>query len=444
MKQTINRLFAFKSVRQNSSNSALGIVDYLLQGFAGLISASVLVRYLGLSQYGIFMLATAVLGGMESLSSGFGDATIRFVSKYRGKNDLLGIERMIRAALSINGVLGAVLAVVVVISAEFAVTRLFNISPKEHVLSVRMLRIAGVTLFARSVENVFSNTLRAFEKYGRSVGINILIRAASLLASITLALLGKSVLSIMIAIFCVSVLSLCLQMWAVGKLMGRLIVMPSFNAYDIKEIFGFGVFSWLQALAGVVFYNADRLVVGSVMGTSALGIYAVCVQGTQPIHGVISAALNFIFPHVSARYEAGERKTLAQFLRVTVLLNLGLVVLVTAPLLVFGRQLLSLWMGSEFEREGYTVFEWLVLANAALGASVAAHYILLAFGKARFVALVNVLGGLFSLACIVILMHSIGLLGAAIGRLLYAAAAAINFWGLVKLVKHLQTRAFDS
>ena len=198
----------------------------------------------------------------------------------------------------------------------------------------------------------------------------------------------------------------------------------------MREIFGFGVFSWVQALAGVVFNNADRLVVGAIMGTSALGVYAICVQATQPIHGITCAAFNFIFPHISARHEAGERDTLKHVFRVSTWANVGLVLLLSAPLILFARPFLTLWMGPSFAQQGYVVLTWLAVANACLGASVASHYLLLALGQARFVASVNVLGGVLSLGCIALLMPRYGLPGAAVGRLLYAAAAALNFWKL--------------
>jgi O-antigen/teichoic acid export membrane protein len=201
----------------------------------------------------------------------------------------------------------------------------------------------------------------------------------------------------------------------------------------MREILGFGVFSWIQALAGVIFYNADRLVVGAIMGTSALGIYAICVQATQPIHGITSAALNFIFPHISARQESGERDTLKRVFRISTWANIGFVALLSAPLILFGRQILTLWMGPSFAQQGYIVLTWLAVANACLGASVASHYLLLALGQARFVASVNVLGGLLSLGCIALLMPHYGLPGAAIGRLLYAGAAALNVWKLHSL-----------
>jgi len=429
----LQRFRLSRSFRKNTVNSLFGVLDYLVQGLAMLAAASFLVRHLGLPQYGLWMLATAVAGSMETLSSGFGDATVKFVSKYRGRNDQVGIERIIRATLTINGSLGLLLAAVVVASANFAVSNIFTIEPQQHVISVRMLQVAGVMLLVRSIENVFSNTLRAYEQYGRTVRISIATRCLNVASAVMLAYFGHTALAIMQASLAIAIFSLVLQITAVRRVCGPVTLLPRIDSESMREIFGYGIFSWMQALAGVIFYHADRLVVGAMLGTSALGVYAVCLQATQPIHGITSAALNFIFPHLSARHEAGEHHALARVFWISSWVNIGIVLLLSAPLILFGRQILSIWMGDSFAEQGAAVLTWLAVANAALGASVSSHYILLALGQARFVASVNVLGGVFSLACIVLLIPRYGLPAAAVGRLLYAFATALNFWKLGEL-----------
>jgi O-antigen/teichoic acid export membrane protein len=299
-----------------------------------------------------------------------------------------------------------------------------------------MLQVAGVILLLRSIENVFSNTLRAYERYGSTVSISIAARFLNVAAAVLLAYFGHTALAVMQVTLAIAVITLCLQFAAVKGVCGSLTIMPRMDWESIHEIFGYGIFSWMQALAGVVFYHADRLVVGAMLGTSALGVYAVCVQATQPIHGIASAALNFIFPHFSARHESGTPEALTRVFRACTWANIGLVVLLSAPLIFFGREILNIWMGSSFAEHGAVVLTWLAIANALLGACVASHYILLALGQARFVASVNILGGTFSLACIVLLIPHYGLLGAALGRLFYAFAIALNFWQLGKLMRN--------
>ena len=426
----LRRLRDSRGFRENTINSGVSMLDYLVPGIAMLLAASFLVHRFGLSQYGLWMLAIAVISSMESLSSGFGDATVRFVSRYRGRGDAAGVTRVVQATLAINAVLGAVLAAAVVIGAGFAVTHVFHVDPPQQALSTRILQVAGVILLFRSIENVYANTLRAFERYARTALTSIVARILNIGAAVVAAWSGHTVLTALEATLAISVVTLGVQVAGVRALCGPAVVVPRISRESFREIADYGVFSWLQSMTGVIYYHADRLVVGALLGPAALGVYAICVQATQPIHGLSSAALNFIFPHVSARRESGTDAALASFYHVATWLNLGFVLVLAAPLLFFGREILAVWMGPAFADRGAAVLLWLTIANASLAASVVSHYILLAMGQARFVALVNILGGILSLACIGILIPLYGLPGAALGRLAYSAATALNVWRL--------------
>ena len=84
-------------------------------------------------------------------------------------------------------------------------------------------------------------------------------------------------------------------------------------------------------------------------------------------------------------------------------------------------------MGVEFAKQAHVVLAILVMAHLILAINIVPHYTLLAFGKVRFVSIVNILGGVLSLAGVALFVPALGLVGAAIGRLLYGPAVALNF-----------------
>lgn len=61
---------------------------------------------------------------------------------------------------------------------------------------------------------------------------------------------------------------------------------PILDRAAIKALLGFGVFSWLQALSGIVFGQTDRLFLGLSAGAVAVASYARCTQLAQPIYGL--------------------------------------------------------------------------------------------------------------------------------------------------------------
>lgn len=394
-----------------------------------LLAAPFLVRKLGMDQYGLWMLVTAILGSMGLLSGGFGDATVRYVSSYRGRNDLLGVERTIRATLAVNGILGTLCGLLVWLAAPLG-RSFFTISQPLQTASIQAVRLSAIILLVRSMESVFVSTLRAFERYGPPVAFNIALRIAVVCSAVMLAALNYGVVAIMAATLLWSVVVLLLQAVAARRVAGPFKVFPSFARGPFAEVVRFGCFSWLQSLAGVSFSYADRFLVAAMLGTEQLGIYVLCVQAAQTIHGLSAAAFNFVFPHISSRYTGGNQQESGRVLRVSMLGSLGLSLGMALVLIVFGKVVLSVWMGAAFAAHAYSVLAILALAYFTLALNVVPHYTLLALGQVRFVSAVNIAGGVASLLAASALIPFFGVVGAALGRLLYGPTTALSFWRL--------------
>lgn len=431
----VNALRNSKNFRESAGNALYCIAEYMAQPVSMLVAAPFLVHKLGLAQYGIWMLVSTILGSMGILSTGFGDATVKYVSAYRGQNNPAGVERTVRATLTINALLGTLFGLLVWLAAPYAVDHLFKIEPAFHIASLQAIRISAVILAIRSVESVFVSTLRAFERYGPPVKLNVFLRTIVVVSAVVLAAIGRGVVAIMIATLFWSALIVVLQAIAARRVAGPLNPFPTFERAALTEVFSFGCFSWLQSLAGVAFTYADRFLVAAMLGTAPLAIYVLCVQATQPIHGLAAAAFNFVFPHISSRHEAGEIDGPRRVFRLALLSSIGLSLALAAPLVFFGKPILTLWMGAQFAQKAYVVLALLAVAHMILAINIVPHYTLLAFGFVRFVSVVNIVGGILSLAAVAFFVPSFGLVGAALGRLFYTPAVTLNF---VKIRSHFR------
>jgi len=195
----------------------------------------------------------------------------------------------------------------------------------------------------------------------------------------------------------------------------------------LAEVFSFGCYSWLQALAAVAFTYGDRLLVAAMLGTAPVAIYVLCVQVTQPIHGLTAAAFNFVFPHISSRYEAGEIAGPRRVFRLASLVSLVSSVTIALPLILFGKPLLAIWMGKQVANEGHLVLALLAVAYTLLALNTVPHFALLAFGRVRLVASLNLASGILLALLISLLIRPYGLAGAALGRLAYSLLLAIPY-----------------
>jgi O-antigen/teichoic acid export membrane protein len=436
--KTLSALLASRNFRESAGNASYSIAEYIAQPLSMLVAAPFLVHKLGLNQYGIWMLVSAILGSMGILSTGFGDATVKYVSAYRGQNNPAGVERTIRATLAINTLLGGLFGLLVWVAAPYAVAHIFKIEPMFHAASTQAIRISAVILVVRSVESVFVSTLRAYERYGPPVKLNVFLRTVVVVSAVVLAAMGRGVVAIMIATLLWSALIVVLQAIAARRVVGPMNPFPTFERGALAEVCTFGCFSWLQALAGVVFSYADRFLVAAMLGTAPVAIYVLCVQAAQPIHGLAAAAFNFVFPHISSRHEAGEIHGPRRVFRLALLASLALSLALALPLIVFSKPLLTFWMGTQVANDGHLALALLAVAYVLMALNVVPHYALLAFGRVRLISGLNLGAGILLTLLMASLVPTFGLTGAAMGRIAYSLLLAIPY--LVASRKAFQSR----
>lgn len=298
-----------------------------------------------------------------------------------------------------------------------------------------VFRIAALVLLIKSVESVFVGALRAFERYGPAVQINVASRIATILCACVLVVAGRGVVAILVATLAIAAGSAIAQMIAVRIVAGPLILYPSINRAAFAEVFHFGFFSWLQALAGCIFNYADRLLIGFMLGVSSVAYYSVCVQAAQPIHGLIAAGLHFLFPHLSNRIStSSSARDLRPIIVRALLINVVLALALSLPIALFSKLILRLWMGSAFSQQAWMVLSVVALGYCLLAFNITGHYALLALGEVRLVSMLNVVGGIVMLAGVILLAPRMGVLGAAVGRLLYGPITLLMYFRLRSLL----------
>jgi O-antigen/teichoic acid export membrane protein len=379
-------------------------------------------------------LAGAAVSSGGIVSGSFGDAVIKYVGGCRGRADWPGVTRIVRSMISINLVLSGILAIVLWYLAPYLAHHVVKAHLELQSICLQSLRIGSVLLVMRSIESVFINTLRAFETYGSTVRISICSRIAILAAAVVLAKFGCSVVSIMAATLFITAVGTLGQALALKSKIGDFSPLPSWHRKTVLDIASFGSFSWLQAIASVAFSHADRFFVGFLIGAPAVAYYGLCVQVAQPIHGLISSGMHFLFPHLSARYPVAPPSEIRRKIILAFKINGILVFSLSLPLIIVGNRFLTLWIGSSFTQQPSLMFPMIVCSFALLGMNVTAHYALLAAGHVRVVTYLNLLAGIVMLLIMAMLIPKHELQGAALARLVYGPITCLAYIRLYKTI----------
>ncbi len=416
------------------SNAAYGVLDYIAWPVGMLAVAPIALRSLGQAQFGVWMVANAALTIGSIVASGFGDANIRSVAVARGAGNLAEVIQAVRGTLGIHLILGVAAGLLIWL---FSPVVSVHISPGNLELQRACegsLSITAVLVLVRALETVCVSTQRAFERYGAAVGASVAGRLLALAAAASGPVAERGVVAVMTASAIAIVAALIVQVWQLGRLVGFDTLRPSFEQNAMRALLGFGVFTWLQAVSGVVFAQADRLLTGVAFGAAAVTSYALCSQIAQPIYGIAASGLHFLFPYVSSRARAGSLAEVRGPVLLTFAANLLMIAVGSATLLMWGQDLLTKWVGPSMAHAGETVLPLLVWSTAAQGLSITGAYTLLALGKVRWVTFLSLGGGVAMLLAAPFLLRSFGVEGMAIARLLYGPCILLVYVPLARLL----------
>lgn len=419
------------TMKNHISNAIYGVVDYLAYPLGMLVIAPFALRSLGVDRYGIWMIAVSTVSTGAIVASGFGDANIRVVAMQRATGNHLKVIRAVRSTMGIHLFLGSALAIAAWFLAPVATNHLVSGTAGLQGDCLWSLRVACLLIPLRAIECVCVSTQRAYEQYGSAVRISAITRLVSLAVAGILPFITHTVVSVLAATALISAYGVWLQIVQLRALLHVSDLLPVFDRETTRILLSFGVYAWIQAVSGLVFGQLDRLIAGVAFGAAAVAAYAMCVQLSQPIYGVVAAGLHFLFPRISVQHALDDRAGVRRTVLLGFCANLLIVVLGAAAVLAIGPAVLQRWGGVELAQRCASLLPAIVRSTAFAGLGVAGAYAMLALGHARTLTCFTLVGGVLMTFSMWWLAPHYGLQGMAWSRMIYGPVTCMVYFPLV-------------
>jgi O-antigen/teichoic acid export membrane protein len=421
-------------MRKHLTNATYGVLDYASYPISMLLVAPIVLRRLGASEYGLWILCASVISAGGVLASGFCDAAMQRIARLRGVKEIGAAGGTVRTLLSINLTLGSLFAAFVWFAAPIAANRMaaYHItSVKECVYSLRM---SGGWILLRALESVPVITHRAFEEYRGTVQISVATRLLTLASAAVLATAGYRVPAIMVATGAALAFGLVLQFRGLRTYFGQAPWRPAFDREELGLLVRPGMFVWFQSACGVTFGQLDRILLAVSFGAAALAPYALCMQFAAPIFGLSASGLHFLYPFLSRRAPNASGAMLQKLIAKSFACNLLVVGVPSVVLLAFGSTVIHLWSGKVINQQSLSILPGIVLGTALGGLGVTGTYAMQALGRFRTVALLSIAGRVCALFLLVYLLRHRGIEGVVLARVFYGATALLVYVPLLRLL----------
>lgn len=328
----------------------LSYVSLLVTNITNLILTPFIMRNLGQSEYGLYMLIGALVGYIAVLDFGLGNATIRFVAKFRAEHDKKGEENFLFSTFLLYSILSFVLLVIGAVLFINLDTIFGNsLTLNEIKLAKVMFFILVINLALTLPMNLFTGIITAYEKFVFPRVLTIsrtLIRASVIL--ILLSLGYKAVAIVMVdAILNISLMLLNMA-YAFLKLKIR-IRSHSFDKSIFKEIFSYSSLIFISVVVDQIYWRIGHMVLGVLASTSEVAIFATGMVFGQYFITFSTAISGVFLPRITKMVvndASGEELT--DLLIKTGRLQFLILGFILGGFILFGKRFILLWAGPEY------------------------------------------------------------------------------------------------
>jgi len=364
-------------------NSVWNVADIMVMPFLMLLFTPFFINKLGASQYGIWMFVNSIIAGIGVLNMGLGDATIKFVSKYRSLEDPLNLNRIVNAVFSLSLVF---LIIFIVFGNGFAYIlksyNFFKLDKDELLVTFSTIQLGSIVFGFKHVEQVLLSVFKGFEKYDTSAKLSIVSKSMLILSQVTTVYLGHFLVEIFLVSAIVSFLMVAGELLFIKSRYKQMSFIPSVKKYSIKEIFGFSSWSWIQSVLGVIAGHVDRLVVMTLAGPTFLAYYALASTVGSQVHSVLMASVSWVFPKVSGKTERNEDVNQLYFKMQLIIVVLGFTVF--GILLAFENIIFKTWLGAETYNNSILLIKIFLYLGLFNSLSIIPYYFMLGSNLIKF------------------------------------------------------------
>lgn len=402
-----SRVSAVRNVLANSGSFVYcAIVNFCL--------APVVVRELGVSRYGLWVLLTSVIGFLAIMDFGIRGAVMRYIANLHaaGRHDEAG--PIASAGLFLFGVLGAI-AVSVSLGLAFALDTLFTVPPDLLRVAQWVLIIGGINIAISLVTGVFGGVIAAMQRFDligvveasiETVRACLIVLALTngyglgALATIQLSMsLVRCLISVLISRRLYPQLRLALRSWAPAHL---------------RQLLSFSYYSMLLQVSTLMILELDSVIIGTFLPIAMIAYFAIAASLVDHARMLIYAATHSITPHVSAWQATGKlspgRLALPSGRWATLLLHV-----MTLTFLFRGETFVRLWMGPSYAELAGPVLFILSLALLFEGGRVVIGATLLGLNQHKALVPVFIVEAICNVALSLLLMRPMGIVGVALG-----------------------------
>jgi O-antigen/teichoic acid export membrane protein len=410
------------------TNFAYNLAGALLPIGVSLVAVPVYIHVIGTARYGVVSITWLLLGYFGFLDFGLSRASANALSKLTAPADR---SPVLVTAFVLNLGLGAVGGAVMLFAGRLLLAHAFHLAGPLRAEAVAVAPWIAAMLPLGMLYGVANGALESRERFALSNAFGAAGTVFGQLVPLACAVLFGPSLAVVIPASLLARLVMTLVTYAVVIRIEWPVHIWHFSLAWGRRLFGYGSWVTVSGIASPILESFDQMLIGAVLGASAVAYYTVPMNLAMRSQFVATALARTLFPQLS-RADANQARATTRTAVVTLAYGFGAV---CAPAILFCGAFLKLWVGPAFGAVAAPIAAILLFGAWTNGLAFLPYGLLQAQGRPDITAKMHLLQLVPFLASVWGLMKLAGLPGAAVawslrvtldGMLLYWLAGCLS------------------
>ncbi len=330
------------------------ILSYILiiaNSLYGLVITPFILGQIGPSEFGVYKTIGALTSSIAVMEFGLGNTAQRFIAQYRAKKETEKCSNfsamcMIQALILSAGMIlvGAILYGS--LDASFGAT----FTAEEMIRAKQIFVVLIVYVALHIFENVFFGILAGYNRFTFSNSIKIAFLALKILLYLVVLPIIKNALTLVIISLVLEIVILSLEYGYIHYNLQHRIKLYAWDRKVFREAFTYTLLLFVQSLIIQFNGNIDNIVIGAVIGTSAVTVYSFAIQIFNMYEHCATAVSGVVLPSITNLiYSGASTRELEDTVIKYGRMQWAALGMVLGGFICFGKEFFRLWLGDGFE-----------------------------------------------------------------------------------------------
>lgn len=405
-------------VNQLKAGVVLNYVVIFLNTIVGLLYTPYMLRMMGQSEYGLYSLVASVIAYLTVLDLGFGNAIVRYTAKFRAEKKTEEQYEMFGMFFLLYLVIG-IIAFGIGLGLYFNVGTLFGDTMTAVELGrarIMMLLLVANLAFTFPM-SIWGSIIQAYEDFVFQKSLNIFRIILNTAVMICLLHFGYKAVAMVVVQTIFNVLTLVVNFIYCRRKLNIHICFrfKHFHWGFLKEVAIYSFWIFLNAIMDRVYWSTGQFVLGAMVGTAAVAVFAIAIQ-LEGMYMQFSTAISSVFlPKVTAMVATNRsRKEISDLFIRTGRIQYIVLAYILSGFIIFGRQFIELWAGAGYSDAYIISLLFFIPLTVPLIQNLGIT-ILQARNEMKFRSVLYIIIALVSLAMQIVLTRHFGGIGCAMG-----------------------------